>query len=118
MYTSDGYMSAQIMTPGRTDYDAPDFAGGTQAQAAAAASGYMAYSGPYEVDERTGVVRHYLEVSLLPNWLKSIQVRNGSIEGDRLTLSAYEASGGRTLHGTLEWARPSRLSGEVFGAVP
>src|SRR5215470_9048332 len=90
MYTSDGYMSAQIMTPGRPNYDVADFSGGTQPQTVAAASGYMAYSGPYQVDERTGVVRHYLEVSLLPNWLKSLQVRHGSIDGDRLTLAAEE----------------------------
>ena len=74
----------------------------------------MAYSGPYQVDERTGVVRHYLEVSLLPNWLKSVQVRNGSVDGDRLTLSAEESSRGRTLQATLEWRRPAHPSAEVF----
>jgi hypothetical protein len=41
----------------------------------------MAYSGPYQVDERTGAVRHYLKVSLLPNWLNSTQVRCNWLAG-------------------------------------
>jgi hypothetical protein len=43
MYTQDGYMSAQLMRPDRPDYDQPDTAGGTDAQHAAAAAGYLAY---------------------------------------------------------------------------
>jgi hypothetical protein len=105
MYTTDGYMSAQIMVPGRADYDVADFAGGTQQQAAAAASGYMAYSGPYEVDEKAGVVRHHLELSLMPNWLNTVQVRDGVISGDRLTLSADLEVPGRERRAVLEWIR-------------
>ena len=43
----------------RPDYDQPDTAGGTAAQHATAAAGYLAYSGPYAVDEEaTGIVHH------------------------------------------------------------
>ncbi|KZS58429.1 lipocalin-like domain-containing protein [Mycobacterium ostraviense] len=45
IYTPDGYMSAQIQSSGRPDYDRPVASGGTTEQAAAAAPGYLAYSG-------------------------------------------------------------------------
>jgi hypothetical protein len=67
-------MSAQIMKPGRPAYDQQIARGGTTEQAAGAALGYLAYSSPYSVDEATGVVHHHVTVSLLPNWLGSIQV--------------------------------------------
>jgi hypothetical protein len=67
MYTCDGYMSAQIMRPDRPAFDRPESDGDTLEQAAAAATGYLAYSGPFEVDESTGVVHHEVRVSLLPN---------------------------------------------------
>jgi hypothetical protein len=111
LYTSDGYMSAQIMARGRADYDVSDFAGGTPSQLAAAASGYMAYSGPYDFDERAGVVRHHLEVSLLPNWLNTVQVRDESLDGDRLTLSAEDKRPDTTVTATVEWKRPARRPG-------
>src|SRR5712671_1987362 len=58
MYTTDGYMSAQIMRPDRPAYDRPETGGGTPEQAEAAAAGYLAYSGPFSVDENTGVLHH------------------------------------------------------------
>jgi Lipocalin-like domain len=78
MYTHDGYMSAQLMRPDRPDYDQPDTAGGTAAQHAAAAAGYLAYSGPYAVDEATGIVHHEVVVSPLANWLGTVQLRHSS----------------------------------------
>jgi hypothetical protein len=48
-----GYMSVQIMTRGRPVTD-----GGTLEQSAPAATGYLAYSGPYSVDGSTGDVHH------------------------------------------------------------
>lgn len=106
MYTHDGYMSAQLMRLDRPDYDQPDTAGGTDAQQAAAAAGYLAYSGPYVVDEDTGIVHHEVVVSLLPNWLGSVQLRHSSLTSDRLTLIAETPLGGRTIRSTLVWARP------------
>src|SRR6202022_5076044 len=88
MYTADGYMSAQIMRRDRPAFDRPESDGGTIEQAAAAATGYLAYSGPFEVDESTGVVHHEVRVSLLPNWLNGTQLRQSKLDGDHLTLSA------------------------------
>ncbi|MDT5245293.1 MAG: hypothetical protein QOD36_2669 [Mycobacterium sp.] len=106
MYTADGYMSAQIMRPHRPAFDRPESDGGTPEQAAAAAAGYLAYSGPFHVDESTGVVHHEVTVSLLPNWLNGTQLRQSTLDEDHLTLSAVTAApdGVETLS-TLVWKR-------------
>ncbi|WP_068184837.1 lipocalin-like domain-containing protein [Mycobacterium sp. UM_CSW] len=107
LYTDDGYMSAQIMTPHRVPYDAPAADGGTVEQTVAAASGYLAYSGPYSVDEATGDITHYVTVSLLPNWLDHPQLRHSHFDGDHLTLTAHTPQpDGGDLVSTLIWRRP------------
>ena len=105
MYTTDGYMSAQLMRPGRQEYDQPDTGGGTVRQAAAAAEGYLAYSGPYEVDEAAAVIHHRVAVSLIPNWLETVQLRHGSLEGNKLTLTAETRLESAVIRSTLVWAR-------------
>jgi Lipocalin-like domain len=107
MYTPDGYMSAQLMRRGRPDYDLPNTAGATAAQAATAAQGYLAYGGPYEVDESTAIIHHEVVVSLLPNWLNTALLRRSSLNGNRLTLAADTFADGATVRATLVWARAS-----------
>lgn len=110
LYTSDGYVSAQLMRRDRPPYDRAITGGGTSAQMAAAASGYLCYSGPFDLDEATGVVRHHVEVSLLPNWVGGVQIRHGQLDGDTLTLSAEVTSrAGRRTNHVLSWRRaPTR----------
>jgi hypothetical protein len=113
MYTADGYMSAQLMRRHRPAFDRPESDGGTPEQAAAAAAGYLAYSGPFEVDESTGVVHHEVRVSLLPNWLNGTQLRQSKLDGDHLTLSAITAApdDAETIS-TLVWKRtPEHATG-------
>jgi hypothetical protein len=106
MYTTDGYMSAQIMRPDRPAYDRPETGGGTPEQAEAAAAGYLAYSGPFSVDENTGVLHHQPRVSLLPNWLNLTQLRQSTLDGDHLTLSTITtAPDGSETVSTLLWKR-------------
>jgi hypothetical protein len=106
MYTPDGYMSAQLMARDRAAYDRPVADGGTAEQSAAAATGYLAYSGPYSVDGSTGDVHHQVMVSLLPNWLDHTQVRHSRLDGEQLTLSAETTlSNGTAMISTLVWAR-------------
>ncbi len=108
MYTADGYMSAQLMRRGRPDFDRPDTAGGTTEQEAAAASGYLAYSGPFEVDEHANVLYHDVTVSLLPNWLDHREIRQGQLDGDRLTLAGTTTfADGSSRVATLVWKRPT-----------
>ena len=113
MYTADGYMSAQLMRRHRPAFDRPESDGGTPEQAAAAAAGYLAYSGPFEVDESAGVVHHEVRVSLLPNWLNGTQLRQSKLDGDHLTLSAITAApdDAETIS-TLVWKRtPEHATG-------
>jgi hypothetical protein len=106
MYTTAGYMSAQLMRRDRPAFDRPESDGGTPEQSAAAAAGYLAYSGPFEVDESTGVVHHEVLVSLLPNWLKGTQLRQSKLDGDHLTLSAITVRpDGTETTSTLVWKR-------------
>ena len=106
MYTPDGYMSAQIMTRSRPSYDRPVASGGTAEESAAAATGYLAYSGPYSVDESTGDIHHHVMVSLLPNWLGHTQIRHSQLDMEQLTLSAETPlPNGTTMSSTLVWAR-------------
>ena len=52
LYTPDGYMSAQLAGPGPyEDDDQPD-------------AYYIAYSGPYDVDETNQTVAHHVQVSV------------------------------------------------------
>ncbi|QIQ06084.1 lipocalin-like domain-containing protein [Streptomyces liangshanensis] len=111
MYTADGYMSAQIMRQGREDYDLLDSDGSDLVQAAAAATGYLAYSGRYTADEATRTLHHNVEVSLLPAWLDTIQIREATLDGDRLTLVADDPFPGGTVHSVLTWKRPRPKAG-------
>jgi hypothetical protein len=111
MYTPDGYMSAQIQSAGRPDYDRPVASGGTVAQAAAAALGYLAYSGRFFVDESTGDIRHEAQLSLVPNYLGRFHLRHSDLDGDHLTLSSEMGlADGRTVYSSLLWARASEVS--------
>ncbi|MFD3524828.1 lipocalin-like domain-containing protein [Streptomyces sp. NPDC058653] len=56
-----------------------------------AATGYLAYSGKYTVDESARTLHHDLEVSLLPSWLGTIQIREVTFDCDQLILAADDA---------------------------
>lgn len=115
MYTPDGYMSAQIMTPDRPAYDNPTAAGGTEDQRATAAAGYLAYSGSYSVDDLTGVIHHHVLVSLMPNWIGDTQLRQGRLAEHQLTLTAQSATPGQStsLRSTLHWTKTVQHSARV-----
>jgi len=114
MYTPDGYMSAQIQSAGRPNYDRPVASGGTTEQAAAAALGYLAYSGRYFVDEDTGDIRHQATLSLVPNYLGQFHLRHSDLDGDQLTLSSeLTLPDGRTVYSSLLWRRASAGDAQV-----
>ncbi len=107
VYTADGFMSAQLMRRDRPAYDRPWPTGGTAEQLVSAAAGYLAYSGPFTLDESTGIVHHHVEVSLVPNWVGGVQDRDGRLVDDTLVLSADTISRrGVVAHSTLTWRRP------------
>lgn len=102
LYTPDGYMSAQLGNPDRQSFASGDMYRGTAAEYESAAVGYLAYSGPYDVDEVRGVVEHGMEVSLFPNWQGQRQLRIAQIEGDTLVLATASPA---LFAGTLKDAR-------------
>ena len=104
-YGPDRRMAVQVMDPRRPRWgrDVPEAA--RVAQRRAAADGYIAYAGRYEVADGPTVV-HHVEISLVPNWVGRALERAAELEGDRLRLSAPPVSvdGGPTI-AVLTWRR-------------
>ena len=93
LYTPDGYMSAQLASPEPyQDEQAPD-------------AYYIAYSGPYDVDEQARTVTHHVQVSVIPGWRGTTQIRQVQFaEPGTLVLSA-EGSPREGEMTTITWSR-------------
>ncbi len=107
MYTSDGYMSAQLMHPGRRPFASGDWFRGSDEEFKEEARSYIAYSGPFHTDEDKQTLTHSMFVSLFPNWLGQTQPRVVKIERDMLHLSSAVPimSGGKKTMSYLTWRR-------------
>ena len=93
LYTDDGFMSAQI---------APGGSGTPLAEPA----GYIAYTGPFHVDEQAGIVHHEVRMATMPELLAAPQLREVRVDHDLLTLSAtLTDETGTTARSTLTWQR-------------
>ena len=105
MDTADGYMSAQLMKSERSRSGRDDAHPDGQDELAAAASGYLSYSGPYTV-VGDGLIAHHVAVSLLRNWIGS-EYRSARIDGSFLELSPPEPIliHGERRTGRLVWRR-------------
>jgi len=109
MISQSGYMSGQLMRPGRADYASGQPQAGSDDEIRQAAEGYIAYYGPFELDlEQQKVITH-VEGSLFPNWVGHDQERFFQLSGDHLTLSTPPfAFGDQEFTGVLAWERLSR----------
>lgn len=58
MYTPDGYMSAQLAKPERPNFASGDGFAGTAEDYTNEASSYIAYAGPFHVDEEKQTLTH------------------------------------------------------------
>jgi hypothetical protein len=106
MYLPDGYMSANLMVPGRPAYTGGTANTATPEELAAAALGYFGYAGRYEVDEEARAVRHHIELALAPNLAGSTQFRHVRFDGGRLFLRGDPVPiGGRTAAHVITWER-------------
>src|SRR5579863_2347575 len=76
IYTPDGFVSAQLMKPGRSLFQSKDWNGGTAQEYQESGSGYIAYCGRFEVDEEKETVTHIPSVALVPNLIPQRQVRS------------------------------------------
>ncbi|KIW00567.1 uncharacterized protein PV09_07921 [Verruconis gallopava] len=105
MYTPDGYMSAQLLTPGQPKFDT---AKGSEAEWARAGKNYVAYTGPFYLDEEGDdagpLLLHHMRTSSLPYLVGDTQRRLVAIrdepDGTYLVLS---------LKGTMKVAGQDRL---------
>jgi Lipocalin-like domain len=107
IYTAEGLVSAQLMKQGRASFHSPDWLHATPEEYQDSASGYIAYSGTYEVDEVKRTVTHLPFVALLPNLLTRPQLRAIDLQGDRLVLrtAGRVIEGGTEISSRLEWLR-------------
>jgi hypothetical protein len=109
LYTPDGYMSAQLSAAVRPNFASGDMYKGEPQEYAAAGLSYLAYSGPYYVDEARQVVEHEMFVSLFPNWRGQRQVRIVTLNENELHLSPNQPQlfNGSLKTAAIVWRRAS-----------
>ena len=88
IFTADGHMSLSFMAADRPAFAADDILGGTPEELAAAARSFVAFGGPYRIED--GAVLIDVKHSLHPNWAGHLHKRLFQVSGDRLTLSTAE----------------------------
>ncbi|MCX6908044.1 MAG: lipocalin-like domain-containing protein [Verrucomicrobia bacterium] len=105
-YDATGHMAAQAGRRGRPRLETEDIHRAPAEQAKAAFTGYAAYFGTYEVNERESIVTHHVEGSMLPNWEGGDQRRKFTLSGDKLILEppAFQAKGEKRSR-RLTWQR-------------
>ena len=108
MYTPDGYMSAQLMPPGRRPFALGDWFYGTAEEYREEGSTSIASSRRFHVDEGK-TLTHSMFVSLFPNWTGQTQPRVVGIEGDRLRLSTTAPIlSAKVVMSHLQWQRAGK----------
>jgi Lipocalin-like domain len=107
LYTTDGYMSAQLSSAGRDRFESGDIFGASANEYSKAGRSYVAYSGPFHFDEKKGRLEHEMFVSFFPNWKGQRQVRLFEIDKDRLHLGPDHPMpvNGRLQTASLIWTR-------------
>jgi hypothetical protein len=107
VYGPDGRMTVQVMDPRRPPWERRADGDERLRQMGAAADGYIAYAGRFDVEEDpVPTVVHHVEISLVPNWVGRPQRRTAVLEGDRLRLTAQPLEvAGRTTIPRLTWRR-------------
>ena len=113
VYGADGRMTVQVMDPRRPRWERRAPEDERRAQVTAAADGYIAYAGRFEVEETAvPTVIHHVEISLVPNWVGRPQRRTVALDGTRLRLTARPLEvAGRTTIPRLTWRRSASAAG-------
>jgi hypothetical protein len=86
MYDRSGYMNAQLMKPGRSNFVSESLSEGTLQEIQQAYLSYAAYWGKY-YEKTPGEIIHIVEGSLFPNWIGHEEIRYGKFDGEHLILS-------------------------------
>lgn len=115
IYNQDGFMSAQIMNPDRKNFAKEHFTGGTPEEYTQEGSTYLAYSGPFEVDETKKTLSHTMYVSLFPNWTGQTQNRVIHFKDGLLHLESgkpFMSNGLEVVH-KLTWKRVAKSNSKT-----
>jgi hypothetical protein len=107
LYTPDGYLSAQLSASGRRKFESSDMYQGKPEEYMNAGLTYLAYSGPYYVDEAKQIIEHEMFVSLFPNWQGQRQVRIVKLDHNELSLGTDQPFmfNGSLKTATITWRR-------------
>lgn len=104
IYTSDGWLSVNIMRRERPHMVTGDFVDGSIAEKATAFEGYLGYTGRYEV--RGEEIVHRIDCASYPNWVGDAQVRLPALRDGLLCLqAAVRMVNGVPVSATLEWRK-------------
>jgi hypothetical protein len=111
VYSADGHMSATLQRPVRPRLSRADPNTVSDAEKAAAFSGYVHYAGTWHVAD--GHVIHDVEFAMNPNLVGTRQVRSLALAGDVLELGAEEAleAPGAVRRHHLAWRRAGSAAG-------
>ena len=94
IYAPNGYVSVNLARRGRPVRKyALGFHALTDAAVSQVARAYMAYSGPFEIDEERALARHHFEICLDPFLIGTLQERHIRFIDGLLELSLRHASG-------------------------
>jgi hypothetical protein len=99
-YDAAGRMSAQLMREDRQKLSSP----ATEAERAAAYSGFISYFGHYDLDADKRTVTHHVEGAVSPNMLGNALVRHFEFSPDGKSLFLSVKDGDRVT-GKLRWDR-------------
>ncbi|PLB53303.1 hypothetical protein P170DRAFT_424060 [Aspergillus steynii IBT 23096] len=110
MYTTDGYMSAQLLSQSPETRPSTEFS----------VTDFVAYSGRFEVvqlpkDGNCLRVNHLVAVASFPDWIGQVQSRIARFNDEEGLMELSTASpiflAGRQCHATLQWRKSSTAGG-------
>lgn len=85
VFTADGHYVVEIFQADRMKFAAGDGAKVTQEEYKNAIESISCHFGTYTVDEAKGTITFHIDRASYANWDETTQVRNFTLEGDKLT---------------------------------
>ncbi|HEV2677742.1 MAG TPA: lipocalin-like domain-containing protein [Aliidongia sp.] len=104
IFDAGGRYSLQLLRAARTRFAANDKSQGTPAELKAAVEGSNAHFGHYTIDP-AHTIRFEIDHASFPNWDGTVQLRNFTLVGDRLTYVVPSPTTDRAATGEVEWQR-------------
>ena len=106
IYTESGHYSAQLMRKGRPKFKSGDQMKGTVEEIETNYKGCISYFGTFQVNEKEGIISHYVESSIFPNMEGAEQKRYFELSEDRLQLKTPPIRlDGEKAVGILQWEK-------------